>query len=43
MSYKIKTVSSIASAQAVLDVYSSWELVGYSITKDGMHCLIFKR
>lgn len=43
MSYKVKTVSSIASVQAVLDAYSDWELVGYSITKEGMHCLIFKR
>lgn len=43
MSYKVKTVSSIASVQALLDVYSDWELVGYSITKDGTHCLIFKK
>ena len=43
MSYKVKTVSSIASVQAVLDAYSDWELAGYSITKDGMHCLILKR
>lgn len=43
MSYRIERASSIANVQALLDVYSTWELVGYSITKDGTHCLIFKR
>lgn len=43
MSYRIKTVSNTANVQALLDVYSNWELVGYSIAKDGTHCLIFKR
>lgn len=43
MSYRIKTANSIASVQAILDAYGTWDLVGYSITKDGTHCLIFKR
>ena len=43
MSYRIKTASSVANVQALLDVYSTWALVGYSITKDGTHCLIFKK
>lgn len=43
MSYRIERASSIANVQAFLDAYSNWDLVGYSITKDGTHCLIFKR
>lgn len=43
MSYRIETARIITDVQALLDVYSSWELVGYSIAKDGTHCLIFKR
>lgn len=42
MSYIIRTAISVASAQALLDLYSTSELVGYSIAKDGTHCLIFK-
>lgn len=43
MSYRIETASRIVDVQALLDVHSSWELVGYSIAKNGTHCLIFKR
>lgn len=42
MSYIVKTASSIANVQALLSMYSDWDLVGYSIAKDGTHCLIFK-
>ena len=42
MSYRVKTASSIANVQALLDMYSDWDLVGFSIAKDGTHCLIFK-
>ena len=42
MSYRVKTASNIANVQALLDAYSTSELVGYSISKDGIHCLIFK-
>lgn len=42
MSYRVKTASSIADVQALLDAYSTSDLVGYSIAKDGTHCLIFK-
>lgn len=42
MSYRVKTASNIANVQALLDAYSTWDLVGYSIAKDGTHCLIFK-
>lgn len=43
MSYRIERASSIGNVQTLLDIYSNWELVGYSIAKDGTHCLIFKR
>ena len=43
MSYKVKTASSVANVQALLDMYSTWELVGYAIAKDMTHCLIFKK
>lgn len=43
MSYRIESTSRIADVQALLDAYNSWELVGYSIAKNGTHCLIFKR
>lgn len=42
MSYRVKTASNIANVQALLDEYSNRKLVGYSIAKDGTHCLIFK-
>lgn len=43
MSYRIRTASSTANVQALLDEYSTWELVGYAIAQDRTHCLIFKR
>lgn len=43
MSYIVKSASNIANVQVLLDEYSTCELVGYSIAKDGTHCLIFKR
>lgn len=43
MSYRIKTASSIASVQALLDANYNYILVGYAINKDGLHCLIFKK
>ena len=43
MSYIVRTASSIASVQALLDSHSTCDLVGYSIAKDGTHCLIFKK
>lgn len=43
MSYRIKAASNTANVQALLDMYRDWDLVGYSIAKDGTHCLIFKR
>lgn len=43
MSYIVKTASSIASVQALLDVYSTWDLVGYAIAQDRTHCLIFRK
>lgn len=42
MSYIVKTASNAANVQALLDAYSTSELVGYSIAKDGTHCFIFK-
>lgn len=42
MSYRIEQARSSATVQALLDLYSDWDLVGYSIAKDGTHCLIFK-
>lgn len=42
MSYRIRTASNTANVQALLELYSDFDLVGYSIAKDGTHCLIFK-
>ena len=42
MSYRVKTAQNVANVQVLLDVYSTWNLVGYSISKDGVHYLIFK-
>lgn len=42
MSYRIRTASNTADVQVLLELYSDFDLVGYSIAKDGTHCLIFK-
>lgn len=43
MIYRIITASNVAHVQNLLDIYSDYDLVGYSINKDGLHCLIFKK
>ena len=35
MSYIVKTASNAANVQALLERYRDWDLVGYSIAKDG--------
>lgn len=42
MSYIIRTASNVVNVQVLLDKHSTMDLVGYSINKDGQHCLIFK-
>lgn len=44
MRYVARQYFNIAQLQAALDLYGSkgWEVVGYSITKDGTHCVIYK-
>lgn len=42
MSYRMRTASNTADVHALLELYRDWDLVGYSIAKDGTHCLIFK-
>jgi hypothetical protein len=42
MSYRVKTALNTANLQALLDACSTWDLVGYSVSKDGVHYLIFK-
>lgn len=43
MIYRIKTARNVADVQSLLNIYSDYDLVGYSINKEGLHCLIFKK
>lgn len=42
MIYRIKMVSNVVNVQNLLDIYSDYDLVNYTINKDGLHCLIFE-
>ena len=45
MSYVVKQYENIAQLQAALDLYGKkgFEVVGYAITKDGCHCVIYDK